>query len=150
MDIRKWLDETVPPEAPRESNDLHQTAEPAERKRRRRSDSSMLDPRPPASSPHASLDDSADEALQATCSDSSSSTRYARKPRRKTRPERYEPGSHAHRHRKDESKKRRRKPRRKRGDKPPGAMQTFQAKNVSGDRLTVSCSCGRLEHTVWC
>ncbi|KAI4673273.1 uncharacterized protein J4E88_008885 [Alternaria novae-zelandiae] len=141
MDIRKWLDETVQPEAPREPNNLHQTAEPAKRKRRRRSDSSLLDPRPPASSPHKPAEDSADEALQATCSDSSSSSRYARKPRRKTRPERYEPqyapGSHAHRDRKDKSKKSRRKPRRKNGEKAPGVMQTFQATNISGDRLTL-------------
>ncbi|KAI4948730.1 hypothetical protein J4E86_008079 [Alternaria arbusti] len=141
MDIRKWLDETVQPEAPREPNNLHQTAEPAKRKRRRRSDSSLLDPRPPASSPHKPAEDSADEALQATCSDSSSSSRYARKPRRKTRPERYEPqyapGPHAHRDRKDKSKKSRRKPRRKKGEKAPGVMQTFQATNISGDRLTL-------------
>ncbi|KAI4648829.1 uncharacterized protein J4E79_009901 [Alternaria viburni] len=141
MDIRKWLDETVQPEAPREPNNLHQTAEPAKRKRRRRSDSSLLDPRPPASSPHKPAEDSADEALQATCSDSSSSSRYARKPRRKTRPERYEPqyapGPHAHRDRKDKSKKSRRKPRRKKGEKAPGVMQTFQATNMSGDRLTL-------------
>ncbi|KAH6879061.1 hypothetical protein BKA58DRAFT_453277 [Alternaria rosae] len=141
MDIRKWLDDTVQPEAPRESNNLHQAAEPAKRKRRHRSDSSILDPRPPASSPHESVDDSADEALQATCSDSSSSSRYARKPRRKTRPERYEPqhapGPHAHRDRRGGSKKTRSKPRRKKGEKPPVVMQTFQAKNVSGDRLTL-------------
>ncbi|KAI4917660.1 uncharacterized protein J4E92_009054 [Alternaria infectoria] len=141
MDIRKWLDETVQPEAPREPNNLHQTAEPAKRKRRRRSDSSLLDPRPLASSPHKPAEDSADEALQATCSDSSRSSRYARKPRRKTRPERYEPqyapGPHAHHDRKDKSKKSRRKPRRKKGEKAPGVMQTFQATNISGDRLTL-------------
>lgn len=154
MDIRKWLDDTVQPEAPRESNNLHQAAKPAKRKRHHRSDSSILDPRPPASSPHESVDESANEALQATCSDSSSSSRYARKPRRKTRPERYEPqhapGPHAHRDRRGGRKKMRRKPRRKKGEKPPVVMQTFQAKNVSGDRLTVRCLCGRLERTVWC
>jgi hypothetical protein len=152
MDIRKWLDETVPPEAPREPIRSQQTAEPAkaQRKLRRKSDSSILDPRPPASPPHEPVDNGVHEALQATCSDSSNSSRYARKPRRKTRPERYEPGSHAHRHHKGESKRPRRTSRRKKGEKPPGVMQTFQAKNVSGDRLTVRWLCACLEHTIWC
>jgi hypothetical protein len=141
MDIRKWLDETVQPEAPRDPINLQQTTKPAKRKRRRRPDSSILDPRPLASSPHLSVDDSAGEAVQATCSDSSSSSRYARKPRRKTRLERYEPAPHAHGHCKGESKKTRRKPRCKKSEMPPGVMHTFQAKNVSGDRLTVRCSC---------
>jgi hypothetical protein len=150
MDIRKWLDETVQPEAPREPVRLQQIAEPVKRKRRRNSDTSILDPRPPASSPHESVDDSTGDVLQATCSDSSSSNRYARKPRRKTRPERYGPGSHANRDHKSESQKTRRKPRRKKGEKPPGVMQAFQAKNVSRDRLTVRHLCGCLEHIVWC
>jgi hypothetical protein len=167
MDIRKWLDETVQPEAPGEPVELRQKAEPSKRKRQRKrskSDSSLLDPAtfppPPRrrrkSSPEimrrarierGTANDSASEAPQAaTASDSSNSSRYGRKPRRKTRPEHYEPGSHADRDRKGESKKTRRKPKRKKREQAGigGIVQNFHAKNVSGDRLTVRCPCSSL------
>jgi hypothetical protein len=142
MDIRKWLDEIVQPETQREPVRHQRPVESTKRKRRCKSDSSILDPRPPASPPHESVDDSAGKAFRAMCSDSSSSSRYARKPRRKTRPERYEPAPHARRNPKDESKTTRRKPRRKKGEKLPAVIRTLEAKNVSKDRLTVRHPCG--------
>lgn len=142
MDIRKWLDEIVQPETQREPVRHQRPVESTKRKRRCKSDSSILDPRPPASPPHESVDDSAGKAFRAMCSDSSSSSRYARKPRRKTRPERYEPAPHARRDPKDESKTTRRKPRRKKGEKLPAVIRTLEAKNVSKDRLTVRHPCG--------
>jgi hypothetical protein len=166
MDIRKWLDETVQPEAPGEPVEPRQKAAPSKRKRQRKrskSDSSLLDPAtfppPPRrrrkSSPEivrkapierGTANDSASEAPQATVSDSSNSSRYMRKPRRKTRPEHYEPGSHADRDRKGESKKTLRKSKRKKREQPGigGIVQNFHAKNVSGDRLTVRCPCSSL------
>jgi hypothetical protein len=165
MDIRKWLDETVQSEAPGEPVEHRKQAEPTKRRRQRKrskSDSSFLTPAPPSlrrrrkSSPEIvqkaalerrTADDSASEAPQeATVSDSSTSSRYARKPRRKTRPELYEPGCHADRGRKGESKKTRRKSKRKKREQPGigGIVQNFQAKNVSGDRLTVRCPCSSL------
>jgi hypothetical protein len=93
---------------------------------------------------------SVSEARQATLSDSINSNRYARRPRRKTRPEHYEcpstvvtgeRGKPAHLREKGESKKPRHKSRRKKGEqgeKPSsGVVQSFHAKNVSSDRLTV-------------
>jgi hypothetical protein len=72
------------------------------------------------------------------------SQHYARKPRRKTRPERYEPkqpkerGQHIHQSRRNELKRSRRKSKGKKGEKlDSGVAQTFHAKNVSRDRLTV-------------
>jgi hypothetical protein len=168
MDIRKWLDETVQPKALGEPVEPREQAEPPKRRRQRKrskSDSSFLAPAPipppsflrrrkslpeiaqkPAIG-RRTADDSASEAPQeATVSDSSTSSRYARKPRRKTRPEHYEPGSHADRGRKGESKKTRRKSKRKKREQPGigGIVQNFQAKNVSGDRLTVKCPCSSL------
>ncbi|KAF1836664.1 hypothetical protein BDW02DRAFT_211592 [Decorospora gaudefroyi] len=159
MDIRKWLDETVQSGAPHELRSIDRTQKPEhkERKRRRKrskSDSSILDPpprphKPPTNAREApnEADDSASEAPQTTLSRSSNSSRYARKPRRKTRPAHYgasrvaveERGTHAHQREKGESKKPRRKSRRKTGERPgiAGIVQDFHAKNVSGDRLTL-------------
>jgi hypothetical protein len=163
MDIRKWLDETVQPEVPLEPIEhLQRTrkTKPAKQKRQRKrskSDSSLLDPRsdplqkPAANEPKPPTDggtgQSASEARQTTPSDSSSNNRYARRPRRKTRPEHYEHsskaitkewGNYAHRRGEGESKKPRRKSRCKKSEKPGNStVQNFQAKNVSSDRLTV-------------
>lgn len=133
------------------------------RRKQSRSDSSLL-PLPPRHTPHTkkrrppternTTDESAgSEVSDATHTESAesstSSQRYARKPRRKTRPERYEPpskpvrerGKHAHGRPKGESKKSRRKSRRRIGEQPgSGIVQTFHAKNVSRDRLTVSAA----------
>ncbi|CAO2656751.1 Nn.00g055540.m01.CDS01 [Neocucurbitaria sp. VM-36] len=170
MDIGRWLDETVQPE---HLPSLPQTSavatfypkrpDPAlggrHRRERSKSDSSLLDPllrektpkrkrNPPT---EASTDDNANsEASHLTRSEptgsNSSSQKYARRPRRKTHPERYEPsskavqerGKHAYRSRKGESKKSLRKSKRKKCEKPcSGIVQCFHAKNVSGDRLTL-------------
>ena len=81
-------------------------------------------------------------------SSSISNQMYARQPRRKTRLGRYNPstrdgrerGKHAHWRRKGESKKRKRKSKPKKGVKPGGGIiQSFHAKNVPSDRLTVRC-----------
>ncbi|OAL55707.1 hypothetical protein IQ07DRAFT_175390 [Pyrenochaeta sp. DS3sAY3a] len=130
------------------------------KRRQSRSDSSLL-PSPPRQKPltkkrkpptvesttHESAGSEVSEATHTESAESStSSQRYARKPRRKTRPERYEPsskpvperGRHAHGPPKGESKKSRRKSRRRKGEKPgSGIVQSFHAKNVSRDRLTL-------------
>jgi hypothetical protein len=111
----------------------------------------------PPSETEADIDGSGDDTA---CSDayhpahhappesSTSSQQYARRPRRKTRPELYEPtpkdakerGTQLYRHRKGESNRSKRKSRRRKADKPGvGLVQSFHAKNVSKDRLTVSC-----------
>lgn len=125
------------------------------------SDSSLLHTRPahqklPTIRAAAGIDSNADDSA---CSDachpagessesSVSSQQYARRRRRKTRLERYEPaakdvkkrGTQLYRHRKGESSKTKRKSRRKKGDKlGVGPPQSFKAKNVPKDRLTVSC-----------
>ncbi|KAF1839954.1 uncharacterized protein K460DRAFT_297270 [Cucurbitaria berberidis CBS 394.84] len=173
MDIRQWLDETVQfhldPKLPEQSgfdpSNYPGKPGPVSRGRHGRkpskSDSSLLDPpalrektptkkkrRPPTEN---STDQSAEsDALHATHTvspgSSISSQRYARRPRRKTRPERYEPsskaveerGKHAYRGRNGESTRSRHKSKRKKGEKPcSGIVQSFHAKNVSGDRLTL-------------
>jgi hypothetical protein len=82
-----------------------------------------------------------------------SSACYARKPRRKTRLGRYEPKQHkepakyAHHSRKSESKRSKCTSTRKKGEMmDSGVAQTFQAKNVSRDRLTVRA----VGHAVLC
>jgi hypothetical protein len=165
MDIQRWLDETVLPEQPPSPADNHRKAptlpakksEHVPREKRRRepstSDSSLLHipPRrkqtPPT--PQAGVDQSVDSSASSDAShpssgsgSSTSSHRYARKPRRKTRPERYEPvkerGTHIHRHRKGESNQTRRRHKRKNVEKQgTGIVQGFHAKNVPRDRLTV-------------
>ena len=132
MDIQKWLDEIVQPETPPGT-----TKRKAPRKRSR-SDSSLLGPRPPSPRPQqADSDGGTSKALHTTLSNCSTSSRYARKPRRKTRPELYEPGSRVLQRHKAKSKK----TRHKRSKALPDMVQNFQAKNVSGDRLTVRCLC---------
>jgi hypothetical protein len=134
-------------------------------KRRREpstSDSSLLDAPPqrkkkqPAA-PQAILEESSDGSASSDVSHSStgsegsaSSQPYAHRPRRKTRLERYEPaskhvkeqGTHIRRYRKGEPSRAKRGRKRSRVDNV-GAVQTFQAKNISKDRLTVSTSIRR-------
>lgn len=170
MDIQNWLDETVKADAPpgpantSGPNFCHCPKKPELvfdqqcAPKRVKSDSSLLVPQPcsrKALRKQSKLpnEDSSDvgaysEAPRLSCNGSSgsesSSQRYARKPRHKTRLERYEPkqdterGKHLHRRSKGESKKSRRKSKRKTGDKSgSGVAQSFNAKNVSRDRLTV-------------
>lgn len=125
--------------------------------KRHRSDSSLLEPRPalqqeaPRRTKQAteeSVDNcSSDHAPTHTNTDSESQNQpYARRARRKTRPDRYdpypkkskeaEPGTH--RRKKGESKRSRRKTKNKKDEKSGNVLaQSFHAKNVSGDRLTV-------------
>jgi hypothetical protein len=173
MDVRKWLDETVQPDHPQTltkhsgvgpREDSKKPAPVASKRRRRKrskSDSSLLDVSPQRQETHAyqqkpptehrAAESACSEASHDTCSVSSgtstSSQQYARRPRRKTRPERYDPLAkpvyervkHAHRNREDESKISRRKSKHKKRNKSgSGMVQSFQAKNVTGDRLTVS------------
>lgn len=125
------------------------------------SDSSLLAApaarkRTPPTKSEADIDGSGDGSA---CSDayhpahhasvsSTSSQQYARRPRRKTRPELYEPtskdakerGTQLYRRPRGESNKSKRKSRRKKAAKPGvGLVQSFHAKNVLKDRLTVSC-----------
>jgi len=179
MNIHKWLEEIKDAEAP---HNPEQTAgatffQRTEHSRpvfkekrtakRSRSDSSLLEPRPhtqmtPPKKPKLatkgkSVASALSEASEPDQSDSaeseSSSDRYARKPRRKTRPERYQPKpvvqrvKHVHKSGKGESKKTRRKSRRKKGEQScSGVAESFQAKNVSKDRLTVICPACRTEN----
>lgn len=127
-------------------------------RQRTESDSSILAPQPhphkaPLEAPNPPAED---ETNASACSEASgcshnattesdpSSHRYARRPRHKTRPECYEPKrskestKHVHPSRKNKSKKsesRSKNKRRKKADSSAG--QTFHAKNVSKDRLTV-------------
>jgi hypothetical protein len=81
------------------------------------------------------------------------SQHYTRKPRRKTRPDKYEAGlkkvegqdDSQRPSRKSESKRSRRKPKRKKDDRTHnGVGHDFQARNVSRNRLTVS-----VLHILW-
>lgn len=186
MNIQSWLDAVVQPESvpdlPQSSGlqedpryGQGQSAGHRRRKPKRSpaSDSSLLElPAEPAKSPSKKHkrakkvsvpeSESGSGSGQSSAADgesadsSASSQRYTRKPRRKTRPERYEPsstitkerGTHADTGRKGESKRTRRKSRRKKGKDPAsGIVQSFHAKNVFGDRLTVECCyvCSSLE-----
>lgn len=136
-------------------------------RKRTKSDSSLLVSQPhshvaPPGNPELPIETASaasvySEASRRSRTDSteseSSSQSYARRPRRKTRPERYEPkankerGKHVHPSRKDESKKPRRKSKHKKGEKSDGGVaQSFHAKNVSRDRLTVRAAV----HAVLC
>ncbi|KAF2132594.1 hypothetical protein P153DRAFT_284270 [Dothidotthia symphoricarpi CBS 119687] len=152
MDIRRWLDETVQPDPlPTKSK---------RRRKRSKSDSSLLDPpsqrkKTPPNKRRSPIEGSVSEDTDSdvpkcTRSDSlessASSQRYARKPRRKTRPERYEHPLNnckeqrklTNGNRKDEAKRSKRKTKGKKSKKSGGGIvQSFQAKNVSGDRLTL-------------
>lgn len=170
MDIQRWLDETALPERPPSPANKRNKApalpakkckQPSKEKRRRKpssSDSSLLDAPPqrkkPPTAPQAAFGESANGSASSDAShpsggsgSSTLSQRYARKPRRKTRPERYEPpskdvkarGTHVRRYRKGESNKTMRKhKRRKAGNLGTAIVQGFHAKNVPKDRLTVS------------
>jgi hypothetical protein len=170
MDVQRWLSEIVDTEAPSvpaqtsKSDFFHRPEKPRPvfneqcMPRRSKSDSSLLVPQPhshkaPPHEPKHSTKNGANVRAHSEVSHSgrsetteseSSSQRYARKPRRKTHLERYEPkqrkepAKHVHQSRKSESKRTRRKSKRKKGEKSDsGVAHNFQAKNVSGDRLTV-------------
>ncbi|KAF2705351.1 hypothetical protein K504DRAFT_506295 [Pleomassaria siparia CBS 279.74] len=167
MDIRKWLDDTVlpdqPPSPPEQlglSSLLRQRApQPSHRgkrtRRRSTSDSSLLEIRPRGNKVAATqhkvnveepISSNSSSSTSHSLGSSLSSQQYVRRPRRKTRPECYDPTAkdvgervtHAHRRLKDESKrtKRKRKPGKvkKQGS---GIVQSFRAKNVPTDRLTL-------------
>jgi hypothetical protein len=176
MDIRKWLEETVLPECPPSpslpeqmglapflySKASEKGPKQGRRRKRSTSDSSLIHARtarrrsPPVRQPADAVNSgdasACSNAYQPTHSSrgSTSSQQYARKPRRKTRPERYEPtlkdakgrGKQENKHQKGESKHRKHKSRRNKAEKQGvGLVQSFHAKNVPTDRLTVrSCS----------
>lgn len=174
MDIRKWLDETELPAqelAPSLPDQLGlapclRPKEGAERPRKKRkhlrstSDSSLLDSHPQRRSPSPRLKRKAsatslleDGSRSDGSSGSSRSTRrstssepYARRPRRKTRPERYEPmlkedKGHASRkdqRKRDKTRSSRRRSKHRSWDRPDtGPGRSFHAKNVPTNRLTV-------------
>ena len=165
MDIQKWLNETLLPRQPpgpthfsRIPPDGSGQAAQSDRDERKlgASDSSVIEalPRPSMVSParlqavqeHSRIaqDNPSSSSHNGSGSDGSSQP-YARKPRRKTRAERYKPaskggherGSHGRRRRKGEST--RTKPKAKRGkvNRQSSIAQSFHAKNVLKDRLTV-------------
>lgn len=170
MDIRKWLAETEDPVSSEQPEDgrFLLTRQPdtvldARRRRKRSSsDSSLLkaaSPQPRRKGNTArkldrcEIPDVINEGLSDTSHSTSgrstsshASQRYARKPRRKTRADKYdvEPKRGKERDagqrpsRKSESKKSKRKFRRRKDEKTHnGIGQEFQAKNISRDRLTV-------------
>lgn len=170
MDIQRWLNDTAeagtPPKQGQASNSafFQPTQKPRavfkdkHARKRAKSDSSLLapqtylpivSPRKPKPTPEKQVDTSAHSDVSrpsrsGSTGSESSSHRYARRPRRKTRPELYEPkrnkerGKHVHQSRKDESKNAKRKSKRRTGDRSDsGVAQNFHAKNVSRDRLTV-------------
>lgn len=169
MDIHKWLDETVLPVRPPSSPNVPAQSSPVpfrpprpsdtllnkgRRRKRSTSDSSLLHVRTAAggASPMRRPADAVEGGDGGTtCSDADgpdsssesgmSGQRYARKPRRKTRPERYGPApKDDKRHQKGESRKSKKRSRRKTAEKQgAGLVQSFHAKNVPQDRLTV-CS----------
>ncbi|KAL5379391.1 hypothetical protein DPSP01_008459 [Paraphaeosphaeria sporulosa] len=171
MDIHKWLSETVLPQQPPSppgQGEVHHVicSEGPERvpnkKCRRKSsssDSSLLKAPPqrkkgPPPGRVPSIEEDADEACHTDASQptkrsesSVSSEPYRRKPRRKTRPDRYEPlskdakerGLHAQKRDKGESNMERRKSRCKKeaSKSGNGIVHSFQAKNVPRGRLTL-------------
>ena len=172
MDIRKWLAETESPvlsELPGvERFLLPRQPDPVPDVKRRRkrssSDSSLLkapSPRPwPKGIPALERDshnvrnpvesvrsDASDSAPSELTDGSTVSQRYARKPRRKARPDKYdarlkrpkEQDESQHPNQKSESMKSKRKSKRREDERThSGVRQVFQARNVSKDRLTVS------------
>lgn len=165
MDICKWLDETIFPEHPQSPHTTLQLAEQDPRATtrplfpRRRSESSILEQSSgthrkkrkkrniPASArmPECACGKVPVRVDSESSHGSEPSERYARKPRRKTRPDRYEPSlkvadrnTHVHQSRKDDSKKIRRPSKRKRKTTTGGGIgHEFCASNVSSDRLTL-------------
>ncbi|KAF2186857.1 hypothetical protein K469DRAFT_571033 [Zopfia rhizophila CBS 207.26] len=173
MDIHKWLDETVFPEEPptlpeqlglplffhRKESAEEQPPQKRRRIKRSTSDSSLLDTclkqkKTPPIEHEADIEESAGESTCSEASDHSghssgsttSSHQYARRPRRKTRLDHYDPkskdakrrGKQVSRREKGESRKAKRKSRREKTDKPgAGLVRSFHAKNVPIDRLTL-------------
>lgn len=173
MDIRKWLAETdqaVHPEQPAVESFLlpkQPDSAPHARRRRKRAstDSSLLEipspqPRrkgvPAVERNYRDVRDATDRShsdgshylrSSESVSDSTTSQRYARKPRRKMRLDRHEVAmtkrgkeqrANSHSNRKRESRKSKHRSRRKKIEKThSGIGQEFYAKNVSKDRLTV-------------
>ncbi len=170
MDIQKWLDEIVQPGSSSKltNGGLRKSlphsippVKPDDGRHRRKlsiADSSLLDPlsqqeeKPPRRQKSHRKKRAVESIKSYTSQDTrresteslASSHRYLRKPRHKTRPERYDPSAkvtrqreaHSGPKRKREAKVPRRKSKRKKHDS--GIMQSFQAENVSGERLTVS------------
>lgn len=168
MDISKWLDEVA---AAEKLVSFQSAPIPALRGRekglkrkhtreRSRTDSSLLEslsPRPTTTTRPRNLpsEGGTDESAHGEHPGhvrgdptrfSTSSERYARRPRRKTRPGRYEHspkvagewGRHVHRSRKGVVQKTQGKSKRKHEKKHgSGVGQDFYAKNVTGDRLTL-------------
>ncbi|KAF2742590.1 hypothetical protein M011DRAFT_262001 [Sporormia fimetaria CBS 119925] len=170
MDIHKWLEDTILPQQPASDSPPHKhgstshfpvhdaRAEPKQRHRRRRekstSDSSLLRVRttrnqspPPIKANAEAVDRGRDRSARDVrqSSSSESSYTYARKPRHKTNPERYEAfkaakasGKQPGRHGKRESGKTKRASKRKKKEKSGGAViPHFEAKNVAKNRLTL-------------
>ncbi|USP77258.1 uncharacterized protein yc1106_04532 [Curvularia clavata] len=133
MDILKWLDETEQSQVPQDTcRRKHSRKQP-------KSDSSLLEPLclQASSAQQEAKNRNAGEISVASPSDSSSSSRYVRKSRRKTRPERYDPNSPKGSRQKNNSSKARHKSRQKKGQGPSQLVQSYKAQNVSGDRLTL-------------
>jgi hypothetical protein len=175
MDIRKWLAETANPissEQPEVDRFLlprQPDTVPDARRRRKRSssDSSLLKAASPqprhkgvtakkldrCEVPSVVNEGYSDITLSTSggsTGSSAASQRYARKPRRKTRADKYDVGSKRANaqdegqrpSRKSESRKSKRKSRRRKDEKTHnGIGQEFQARNVSKERLTVRTAC---------
>ena len=172
MDICKWLDEVVLPQQPQSPHSqlvhchaprLERTGRVTSGKHKSKStssDSSLLQgPMRPSENivlpERGEVKENTDRGAHTdgihkvhTGGDASSEP-YKRKPRRKTRPERYEPvahdaeewGTHTRKHQRSEPRRARRVSRRSKADKSgSGVVQNFQAKNVPRDRLTVAGS----------
>ncbi|KAL5116916.1 hypothetical protein ACEQ8H_005133 [Pleosporales sp. CAS-2024a] len=157
MDIQAWLRETAehshaPSAAPQQRIPQQRIPQPPQ------SDSSLLLPQPPShvASPRepARVDElQVDTTMHTPASrpsrhdstdDESSDHRYARRRRRKTRPDRYHPkdsrqrGQHRRHTQKHESSKSRQKSARNKRTKPDSRTRpNFHAKNVARDRLTL-------------
>lgn len=133
MDVLKWLEETEQPQVAQDTcRRKHSQKQP-------KSDSSMLEPlslQAPSVNQEVRHRNTG-KAPAASPSDSSSSSRYVRKPRWKTRPERYEPNAPKRSKRKNKYNKARHKSTRKSDQGPGQLVQSYRAKNVSGHRLTV-------------
>lgn len=172
MDIRKWLDETLPAEkptylhtapianSPRRPHGRENVPKRKRMPKRSRADSSLLETPPPRHKKTTrprdlSSEGGTDKSVHSEDPSgvhsepsrfSTSSERYARQPRRKTRPGRYktsfkvadERGKHVHCSRKEGSKRTQRKSKREKYKKPGSGMgHAFHAQNVTGDRLTL-------------
>jgi len=163
MDIQRWLKDTCEPRQKRVVNATYQPQqidEPPVRQKRRRVlvASSQLGSEPttvisPLKRPRRNSETSSASSTSTSSSESSSSIsehqsdQYERKPRRKTRPDLYEPqsGSRKRQSRAKQSKKKKvktkhRKTKKSRKEQNSGRalVNNFNAKNVPKSRLTVS------------